>query len=94
VTFATEQIPGIVNSGVAAERANELVAKRAIRATYSRRTSTFHAAVSAGGRYSQNVALSDVAPTLAARLGISLPSAADGRVLSEVSTVTPDAAAH
>jgi arylsulfatase A-like enzyme len=46
------------------------------------------------GRYSQNVALNDVAPTLTARLGISLPSAADGRVLSEVSTATPDAAKH
>ena len=36
------------------------------------------------GRYAEHVALNDVAPTLSARLGISLPSGSDGRVLTEV----------
>lgn len=36
------------------------------------------------GRYSQHVALNDVAPTLATRFGVSLPSGSIGRVLSEV----------
>jgi Type I phosphodiesterase / nucleotide pyrophosphatase len=44
------------------------------------------------GRYAQHVALNDVAPTLAARLGISLPSGSDGRVLSVLLASTPDPA--
>lgn len=45
------------------------------------------------GRYPQHVALNDVAPTLAARLGVSFPSGADGRVLAEVMATTDPAAA-
>jgi arylsulfatase A-like enzyme len=44
------------------------------------------------GRYAGAVALNDVAPTLATRLGISLPSGSDGRALSEVLVATMDAA--
>lgn len=36
------------------------------------------------GRYSRHVALNDVAPTLATRFGVSLPSGSVGKVLSEV----------
>lgn len=36
------------------------------------------------GRYARHVALNDVAPTLAALLGIAQPSASEGRVLTEV----------
>jgi arylsulfatase A-like enzyme len=44
------------------------------------------------GRYAYHVALNDVAPTLATRLGISLPSGSDGRVLSELLVTTTDPA--
>jgi hypothetical protein len=44
------------------------------------------------GRYTQHVALNDVAPTLAVRLGISLPSSSDGRVLSELLASATDPA--
>lgn len=44
------------------------------------------------GRYAQSVALNDVAPTLATRLGISWPSGAHGRVLTEVLIARTDAA--
>lgn len=36
------------------------------------------------GRYSQHVAMNDVAPTLATRFGVALPSGSVGNVLSEV----------
>ena len=36
------------------------------------------------GRYSQNVALNDLAPTLATLLGVETPSGSVGRVLHEV----------
>lgn len=38
------------------------------------------------GRYARHVALNDVAPTLATRLGVSLPSGSVGRVLPELLT--------
>jgi hypothetical protein len=41
------------------------------------------------GRYTQHVALNDVAPTLATRLGTSVPSGSVGRVLSEVLATAP-----
>jgi len=44
------------------------------------------------GRYAQRVALNDVAPTLAGRLGISLPSGSDGRVLPGWLASAPDPA--
>jgi hypothetical protein len=43
------------------------------------------------GRHSQAVALNDVAPTLAARLGIPVPSGSNGRVLPEVLVATTEA---
>jgi hypothetical protein len=42
------------------------------------------------GRYTQHVALNDVAPTLATRLGTSVPSGSVGRVLSEVLATAPN----
>jgi arylsulfatase A-like enzyme len=42
------------------------------------------------GRYTEHVALNDVAPTLATRLGVALPSGAVGRVLSEVLPTAPE----
>jgi hypothetical protein len=42
------------------------------------------------GRYTQHVALNDIAPTLAIRLGVSFPSGSVGRVLSEVFAATPE----
>ena len=41
------------------------------------------------GRYGEQVALNDVAPTLATRLAVSLPSGAVGRVLSEILVAQP-----
>jgi hypothetical protein len=41
------------------------------------------------GRYTQHVASNDVAPTLATRLGTSVPSGSVGRVLSEVLATAP-----
>jgi hypothetical protein len=46
------------------------------------------------GRYTYHVAVNDVAPTLATRLGISLPSGSDGRVLSDLLVTTADLAAR
>jgi hypothetical protein len=43
------------------------------------------------GRYSQHVALNDVAPTLATRFGVSLPSGSVGKLLSEVLAPAPAA---
>jgi arylsulfatase A-like enzyme len=43
------------------------------------------------GRHADAVALTDVAPTLAARLGIPVPSGSNGRVLPEVLVTTTEA---
>lgn len=43
------------------------------------------------GRYSQPVALNDVAPTLAAKFGVGRPSGSVGKVLSEVLAPAPAA---
>ncbi|HUU35806.1 MAG TPA: alkaline phosphatase family protein, partial [Vicinamibacterales bacterium] len=42
------------------------------------------------GRYLGHVALNDLAPTVAAMVGVAAPSGADGRVLSEMLAETPD----
>jgi predicted AlkP superfamily pyrophosphatase or phosphodiesterase len=48
----------------------------------------------APGRYARSVALNDVAPTLATRLGVSWPSGSHGRVLTEVLITRTDAASR